>query len=144
MNILLASVLAAGELVCDFPGPYRQSVIAGLADEAPRNGQMIVYEAVAPASALAISSLQPGRRAVQVEATNKAVHFIQPEGASARVTTLTGCERWRTKKGEDVCVRFAARHAWHFDATVYSDPDAAFAGLPAGAATGSCEPWQVD
>jgi len=144
MNLLIASVLAAGELVCDFPGPYRRSVIANLAHEAPRNGQMIVYEAIAPDSARAISSAQPGRRAVRVEATGQAVHFIQPEGASTRVTTLTSCERWRTKKGLDVCVRFAARHAWHFDAAVYSDPDAAFANLPPGAGAGSCEPWQID
>ena len=144
MNTLLASVLAAGKLVCDFPGPYQRSVIANLSREAQRNGQLVVYEKLDAESARALSSAQPGRRVVRVVATERAIHLIQPEGASARVTTLTRCEKWRTKKGEDVCVRFTARHAWHFDPAVYSDPDAAFAKLPSGVRAGACEPWQTD
>jgi hypothetical protein len=61
-----------------------------------------------------------------------------------RVTTLTECLRKQSRGDDEVCTRFAAVHAWHFDATVYWDPDAAFARLPSGAATGSCEPWRID
>ena len=144
MNLLLASVLAAGELVCEFPGPYQRSLIATLAGEAPRGGQMLVYEDVGPQSARVISSSSVGRKAVRILATENAVHLVEPVAASVRVTTLTGCERWKTTRGAETCVRFAARHAWHFDSSVYRDPDAAFARLPGGAAAGVCEPWSLD
>ncbi|MGH8706327.1 MAG: hypothetical protein ACREUO_13025, partial [Burkholderiales bacterium] len=105
---------------------------------------LLVYEAVKADSAEVLSSAAPGRKPVRVRATDKAVHFIHLAGPSVRVTTLTECRRWRWKKGAETCVRFAARHAWHFDALAHLDPDATFAKLPSGAATGICEPWKID
>lgn len=144
MNLLAASVLAAGELVCEFRGPYEHNLLADLTREPQRAGQMLVYEALGADSARVFSSSVAGRKSVRVVPTEKAVHLIEPVAASVRVTTLTHCERWRTKQGVEVCMRFAARHAWHFDALAYSDPDAAFARLPSGASAGFCEPWAVD
>jgi hypothetical protein len=59
-----------------------------------------------------------------------------------RVTTLTGCERRAILRETMTCVRFAARHAWHFDDRTIAEPDIAYAELPSGAAAGRCEPWQ--
>ena len=122
MNALAAAALAAGELICDF----KQDVL--------------VYEAMRARTAEVLSMRYPGRRAVQVRAGAASLHLIESVGASVRVTTLTGC----SAANQEPCTRFAAVHAWHFDALVYSDPDAAFARLPSGAATGSCEPWRID
>lgn len=136
--------LRVGDLVCEFPDPGGRSLIEGML-EAPRPEPMLlVYESVTAASAQVLSSHAPGRREVQVRATDAAVHFIERVGPSVRVTTLTGCERRTERRGSMTCVRFAARHAWHFDARATSDPDGAYAALPSGAARGRCEPWQVE
>ena len=118
MNALAAAVLAAGELICEF------------------KQEVLFYEALGSRSAEVLSVRYPGRRAVQVRPGAAQVHLIETLGASVRVTTLTGC----LEGNERLCTRFAAVHAWHFDALVYSDPDAAFARLPSGAATGACAP----
>jgi len=107
-------------------------------------GLMLVYEAVGAGSAHVVSSAAAGRNPVLVRATGKAVHLIEPVGPSVRVTTLTECLGSKWRRGGETCVRFAARHAWHFDARVYFDPDTAFARLPAGISAGACEPWQLD
>ena len=122
MNGLAAAALAAGELICEF------------------KEEVLVYEALRSGSAEVLSMRYPGRRAVQVRAGAASLHLIETVGASVRVTTLTGCVEGNHKP----CSRFAAVHAWHFDALIHSDPDAAFARLPSGAATGTCEPWRID
>jgi hypothetical protein len=140
----LGDALAVGDLVCEFGGGSGRSLIEDLV-EAPRAaGLLLVYESVTPESAQLLSTQAPGRRAVLVRATGRAVHFIERVGPSVRVTTLTGCERRAVRRGADTCVRYAARHAWHFDERAGTDPDQAFARLPSGAARGRCEPWQVD
>ena len=144
MSPLAAAALAAGELVCEFSDGYRRSLLAGIADGAPRTELLLVYEALQPDSAEVLSSRQPGRRPVLVREGARYVHFIQAEGPSVRVTTLTECTRTKWANGNDVCTRFAARHAWHFDAGARLDPDASFARQPSGAASGVCEPWRVD
>jgi len=122
VNALAAAALAAGELICEF------------------KEDVLVYEALRSRSAEVLSTRYPGRRAIQVREGAAGLHLIETVGASVRVTTLTGC----LNPEEQPCSRFAAVHAWHFDARVYSDPDAAFARLPSGAATGACEPWRID
>jgi hypothetical protein len=122
VNALAAAALAAGELICEF------------------KEDVLVYEALRGRSAEVLSMLYPGRRAVRVHLGAAYVHLVETVGASVRVTTLTGC----LEDSEKSCSRFSAVHAWHFDARVYSDPDAAFARLPSGAATGACEPWRID
>ena len=144
MNALAAALLAAGELICEFPGQYQRDLLADLAREPQRRGQMLFYEALAPDSAGVLSSNNSGRNAVRVIATRQAVHLVEPVAGSVRVTTLTRCERWKTQKGADICTRFTAHHAWHFDPLVFSDPDAAFAKLASGVCPGACEPWSVD
>jgi hypothetical protein len=127
VNPLAAAALAAGELICEF------------------NPELVlVYEALRSRSAEVLSTRHAGRRTVQVREGAASLHLIEGLGASVRVTTLTDCLRSQQRGGEEACTRFAAVHAWHFDAGVYADPDAAFARLPSGAAKGSCEPWRID
>lgn len=144
MNALAAAVLAAGELICEFSDGYRKSLLAEIAGDAPRTELMLVYEALQPGFAQVLSTRRPGRHPVVVQATDRYVHLIEPEGASVRMTTLTGCTRTRWRDGEELCTRFTARHAWHFDTLARFQPDASFARLPSGSAAGVCEPWKID
>ena len=136
--------LAVGDLICEFGGDGRRSLLADLVNAPRASDLLLVYEAVTPDSAQVLSTSAPGRRPVLVRATGTAVHFIERVGPSVRVTTLTACERAKPRRGVPTCVRFAARHAWHFDERAATDPDRAFAQLPSGAAAGRCEPWQAD
>lgn len=136
--------LAVGDLICEFDHGYRRSLVADLLGEPPSTDLLLVYEAVRAESAQVLSTRTPGRRAVEVRATAKALHFIERVGPSVRVTTLTACERSKRKKGKQTCVRYSAQHAWHFDALAAADPDRAFERLPSGASKGRCEPWLVD
>ena len=144
MNPLLATALAAGELICEFSDGYRKSYLAELNRDAPRSELLLVYEAVKDDSATVIASSRPGRKRVQVRTDNEYIHFIQVEGPSVRVTTLTGCSRSKLRGDEETCTRFTARHAWHFDTSAHLEPDASFKRQPTGGASGSCEPWRVD
>jgi len=140
----LRDALEQGDLICEFREGWRRSLIADLVGEPDPVALLLVYEAVTPADAAVLSSRTPGRRPVAVRATDDGVHFIERVGPSVRVTTLTGCERTKWKDGIETCVRFPARHAWHFDTRALLEPDAAFAQLPSGASVGACEPWKVD
>lgn len=126
MNPLIAAALAAGELVCDFSDHH------------------LYFAALEREAAQVLSTRQPGRRDVEVHRTGEHLHLVQREGRSVRVTTLTECTRTRRRGGEEVCTRFAARHAWHFDTAAHVDPDGSFRRQPSGAASGSCEPWRVE
>lgn len=141
----LHDALEAGDLICEIRHGYRRNVFADLSPSQPAIGLMLVYESIGAQSARVVSSQRPGKHPVQVRVTANAVHFIEPVGPSVRQTTLTRCEKtgW-TKKGYESCVRFAARHVWHFDTSAYADPDAALARLGQSVSTGSCEPWAVD
>jgi hypothetical protein len=131
MNELAAAVLAAGELICEFRQGFDRDV-------------MLVYEALRRESAQVVSSERPGRNPVRLRVTDKAVHLIEPVGASVRVTTLTECRNWKWKRGAETCVRFEARRAWHFDTLAGLDPDASLEKLPSGSSPGVCEPWNLD
>lgn len=136
--------LVVGDLICEFGTGGQRSLLADLVN-APRASELLlVYEDVTRESAQVLSTGAPGRRRVRVRATDKAVHFIERVGPSVRLTTLSGCEQVKPRRGKPTCVRYAARHAWLFDERVFTDPDLAFAELPSGAGAGRCEPWQVD
>lgn len=141
MNGLAAAALAAGELICEFSdkGPR-----AGIAGAPPRTELLLLYEFPQAGPAQVLASNKPGRRPVVVREGRDGVHFIQPDGASVRVTSLTSCSRTKARGGEEICTRFAARHAWHFDSAALLDPDASFRRQPSGAAHGRCEPWSVE
>jgi hypothetical protein len=136
--------LRAGDLICEFGRDGGRSLVAELTGAPAGTDLLLVYEAVTRDSAQVLSTRGSGRRPVRVHATGKAVHFIERVGPSARVTTLTACEQRKSRGGIETCVRYAARHAWHFDDRIDLDPDLAFAQLPSGAVAGQCEPWQVD
>lgn len=139
----LRDAIAARELVCEFGDGDRREIVADLAMPRPSK-LMVIYESVKPDSAEVLSTQQPGRRPVRVRASEDAIHFIEPVGRSVRVTTLTACEKWKVRRGREMCVRFTARHAWHFDSLAHLKPDASFASQPSGAQAGTCEPWSVD
>lgn len=136
--------LAVGDLICEFGEGAQRSLIADMANTPRTSDLLLVYEMISTESAQVLSTSAPGRRPVLVRATGKAVHFIERVGPSVRVTTLTGCERRKLRRGAQMCVRYTARYAWHFDERAVSDPDRAFAELPADIMAGRCEPWQLD
>jgi len=140
----LRDALAVGDLICEFREGWQRSLIADLVGEPDPVALLLVYEGIAADKAEVLSSRVPGRKPVAVRATARGVHFIERVGPSVRVTTLTGCERQQWKDGVETCVRFRARHAWHFDARALIEPDASFERQPSGAAVGACEPWNVD
>jgi hypothetical protein len=144
VNALLATALAAGELICEFSDGYRKSFLAELTNDAPRTELLLVYEALRNDAAEVLGNHRPGRKPVKVRSEGEYVHLIQSDGPSVRVTTLTDCTRTKLRADGETCTRFAARHAWHFDAGAHLDPDASFKRQPSGAATGTCEPWRVD
>jgi hypothetical protein len=144
VNSLAAAALAAGELICEFNDGYRKGLIAQMAGETPRVEMVLIYEALREDSAEVLSTRRPGRRAVKVRAAGAQLHLIEQDGPSVRVTTLTECTRTKLGSDGEVCTRFEARHAWHFDNATLLDPAGAAARMPSGAATGSCEPWRVE
>jgi hypothetical protein len=136
--------LQVGDLICEFGSGGQRSLLADLVNAPRTSDLLLVYEDVTRKSAQVLSTGAPGRRPVLVRVTEQAVHFIEPVGPSVRVTTLTGCEQLRPRRGRPTCVRYAARHAWLFDERVLADPDRAYAELPSGAGMWRCEPWQMD
>ena len=136
--------LEVGDLICEIRHGFRRDLFADLSRDPPAADLMLVYESVGAPSPRVVSTQRPGRHPVEVRATANAVHLIEPVGPSLRHTALTRCLRTKWKDGYEVCVRFAARHAWHFDTGAYADPDAALARLAGSASSGVCEPWTVD
>ncbi|HYD57041.1 MAG TPA: hypothetical protein VEB41_09055 [Burkholderiales bacterium] len=129
MNALAAAAISAGELICEFDDGYRKSLLAALAGDPPRVESVLLYDL---ARARVLDSRRSGRKAILVRQDGAGVHFIEEDGPSFRVTSLTAC----TRGPDEACTRFAARHAWHFDRQAQE--------APAGGAAGSCEPWRVD
>ena len=142
----LDDALQARELICEFNSGYTRVELADLMRGRPPVELMLVYERIDPKEmkAQVVSTRNPGRKPVAARSTERGVHLIENVNASVMVTTLTGCLGWKVKAGVDTCVRFAARHAWHFDTAVHADPDASFERQPRGAYTGACEPWNLD
>lgn len=143
---MFADALHSGDLICDFPTGYARDLFASLGQRVPRRGLMLVYESIDPARqrAQVVSTHSAGRKPVVTRRTGKAVHLIETQYGSVRVTAITACVDRRMKHGVETCVRFAAQHVWHFDGTVLADPDASYARQARGAVEGSCEPWTLD
>jgi hypothetical protein len=144
MNALAAAAIASGELICEFTDGYRRSFLAEIAGDPPRVEAVLIYEVRSPGEGAVLDSRRPGRRPVAVREDKGQVHFIQEDGPSVRVTTLTDCTRTKIGRSGETCTRFSARHAWHFDTRAHLEPDESFHRQPSGAASGSCEPWRVD
>jgi hypothetical protein len=136
--------LDARDLICEFRHPYQRDLVADLLDAPPPGNLMLVYERVTENSAQVIASGRVGKHPVLIRAIGDTVHLIEPDGPSVRVTTLTECRDSRIKDGVDTCVRFAARHAWHFDVVGTLGPDLSRVRVPAGASVGVCERWTMD
>ena len=133
--------LDARDLICEFRNPFERDLFANLGDDPPPANLMLVYEGVTESSAKVIASGRVGRRPVLIRSVGDTVHLIESDGPSVRVTTLIECKDTRVKDGVDTCVRFSARHAWHFDVAGTLGPDPARLRVPAGASVGVCEAW---
>ena len=135
--------LDAGDLICEFRNPFQRDLFAALTEDLPPS-KMIVYEGLSEKSARVIASGRVGRRPVVIRTVGDAVHLIERDGPSVRVTTLTECRDTRVMNGVDTCVRFAARHAWHFDVAGMLGPDLSRLRVPSGASVGYCEAWKTE
>ena len=142
----LEDALQARELICEFHSGYTRVKLADVRRGPPPGELMLVYERIDPVAntAQVVSTRAPGRKPVSALSSPRGVHLIENVNASVMVTTLTRCEGWRVKGGVETCVRFAARHAWHFDQLARTDPDASFDRQPRGAYSGYCEPWNMN
>ena len=127
MSTLAAALLAAGGLVCQF------------GDET-----MLLYAMRGAGDGSVIDSRRVGSRPVLVREEAPGLHLVEEDGQSVRVTVLGECTRTKFRRGVEVCTRYAAHHAWHFDLLAVREPAASLRRQPSGAATGSCEPWRVD
>jgi hypothetical protein len=97
-----------------------------------------------PNSARVVSSGIPGARHLQRYDGDTGVHFVEDREESVVVTTLLACEDWKIKKGREVCARYSAVNAWHFDTSVHQDADKAFRKLSGSSYRGVCEPWNPE
>jgi hypothetical protein len=97
-----------------------------------------------PDSARVVSSGIPGARHLQRYDGDTGVHFVEDREESVVVTTLLACEDWKTKRGREVCARYSAVNAWHFDTSVHQDADKAFRKLSGSSYRGVCEPWNPE
>jgi hypothetical protein len=112
----------------------------------PESDLMIVIEDIdgEAKTARAVSTRSAGRKPLNMYQTETRVHFVQQVERSVVVTTVEGCETWRSRRGERVCQRYRAVNAWHFDESVRRDPDRSFLRLPGTSYQGHCEPWKLD
>ena len=136
--------LDARDLICEFRNPFQRDLFADLRSDPPRPNLMLVYEGVTESSAQVIASGRAGKRSVLIRTIGNVVHLIEPDGPSVRVTTLSECTDTRVKDGVDTCVRFSARHAWHFDVAGTLGPDLSRVRVAAGASVGVCEAWRTE
>ena len=136
--------LDARDLICEFRSPFQRDLVADLLADPPPANLMLVYEGVTEKSAQVISTGRVGKRSVVIRTIGDTVHLIEPDGPSVRVTTLTECTDTRVKDGVDTCVRFSARHAWHFDVVGTLGPDESRVRMPTSASVGVCEAWKTD
>lgn len=147
-----AQLIAARDLICHFhkAGTAPKLSSRWQPDWQPRSQpesdlMMIIEDIDGEAkTARAVSTRSVGRKPLSVYQTDTRVHFVQQIERSVVVTTVEGCEAWRTRRGERVCRSYRAVNAWHFDESVHRDPDASFLKLPGTSYHGHCEPWKMD
>ena len=142
----LDELIVAKDLICEFhntgvPRSLLRNLVGG-----DQFDMLLVIDGIDPGSgrARAVSSKQTGAKSLRYYKTGSAVHFVQDLASSVVVTTVTGCEKWGRKAGEELCVRYRALNSWHFDTSVHRDPDKAFARLSTSSYHGSCEPWYLN
>src|SRR5262245_21321734 len=136
--------LDARDLICECRNPFARDLFASLTEDPPPSNLMLIYEGVTEKSAQVVASGRAGKYEVLIRTIGDAVHLIERDGPSVRVTTLTECKDWRFKDGVETCVRFSARHAWHFDVVGTLGPDLSRVKVPSGASVGYCEAWKTD
>jgi hypothetical protein len=141
----LDQVYEAKELVCDF---YRADSVGetmAWLGVPPRADLFMVLEDIRreALSASAITSRKVGARPVKLVEGEAGLHFIEDRASSVVVTTLVACSRWKRKGGRNLCTRYDALNAWHFDRSVYQNPDRAFERLGTSSYRGTCEPWKM-
>jgi hypothetical protein len=136
-------MIDAHDLVCDFYNVKDWSTAEARFALRDRSDMLMVIENIRrdPGTATVTDSLTAGRRGLRRYAGETGVHFVEDRDGSVIVTTILACEDWKKKRGRDVCARYSAVNAWHFDTSVYRDPDKAFRGTAAVAYRGVCEPW---
>ncbi|MBI5909407.1 MAG: hypothetical protein HY848_05590 [Betaproteobacteria bacterium] len=142
----LDELIEARDLICEFHNTgVPRSLMRRLAGD-EQFDMLLVIEAIDPGSgrARAVSSKQTGAKSLRYYKTRSAVHFVQDLASSVVVTTVTGCEKWGRKRGEELCVRYRALNSWHFDTSVHRDPDKAFGKLGTSSYHGACEPWYLN
>jgi hypothetical protein len=127
-----------GDLICDMHVSSRPP-----GGGAPRTDLMLIFDEVnsKPGTARVISSDHAGGRRVRIYSGETGVHLVEDINGSVVVTTLLGCE---LRSGKGRCLRYAAVMAWHFDTSVYLNPDLAFRRLPVTSFSGTCEAWKMD
>ena len=129
----------SGDLLCEF----RKS---GTARPRRTPDLMIVIEqnrGTGARTARIVSSRASGAREVRIYEGDTGVHLVEDVASSVRVTTLLSCEIESGEGAAKRCLRYAAVNAWHFDASVKRDPDAAFRKLPGTSYHGFCEAWHM-
>ena len=144
-TVSVDELIEARDLVCEF---YNVPDWAGAAARfalRERADMLMVIENIRsnPGSARAVQTRSTGARPLRRYAGETGVHFVEDLRGSVVVTTLLACEDRKRKSGREVCIRYSATSAWHFDSSVHRDPDAAFRRVAAGM-HGVCEPWNVD
>jgi hypothetical protein len=143
---ILDGVIEAKDLICQFHNTGVPRSLLRQLVEGESFDMLLVIEAIDPASghARSVSSKQTGSKSLRYYKTGNAVHFVQDLGDSVVVTTITGCEKWGQKGGDELCVRYRALNSWHFDTSVHRDPDRVFGKLGTSSYHGSCEPWYLN
>lgn len=141
----IEQLIEARDLVCEFYNASDWADAAARFALRERSDLLLVIENIRedPDSARVVHTRSPGSRSLRRYSGEAGVHFVEDLQGSVVVTTLLACEGWKSRRGREVCVRYSAAHAWHFDAGVHRDPDAAFRRLGPGL-RGACEPWNSD
>jgi len=142
----LDDLIEARDLICEFHITGAPHSLLRRMVEGERFDMLMVIEAIDPATgkARSVSSRQTGAKSLRYYHTGHAVHFVQDLATSVVVTTVTGCEHWRRKGEQELCVRYSALNSWHFDTSVHRDPDKAFNKLGTSSYHGACEPWHLN
>jgi hypothetical protein len=142
----LDDLIEARDLICEFHITGMPRSLLRHLVEGERFDMLMVIESIDPATgkARSVSSRQIGAKSLRYYHTGKAVHFVQDLESSVVVTTVTGCEHWRRKGEQALCVRYSALNSWHFDTSVHRDPDKVFNRLGTSSYHGSCEPWHLN
>jgi len=139
----LEQLIEARDLVCDFYNVGDWATAEARFALRDRADMLMVIENIRsdPETARVIHSRATGKRGLKRYVGETGVHFVEDQHDSVVVTTLLACEDWKQKRGREVCARYSAQNAWHFDRSVHLDPDKAFRNLAAGSYRGVCEPW---